>query len=62
MLDGEKVEINPKRFKIIGDRLYLFYDRFFNNTLKKWNKLAVDKSESVLVEKANKQWQAILSK
>ncbi len=34
MLDGEKVEINPKRFKVIDDRLYLFYDRFFNNTLK----------------------------
>ncbi|MEN8136741.1 MAG: YHS domain-containing (seleno)protein [Thermodesulfobacteriota bacterium] len=62
MLEGEKVEINPKRFKIIDDRLYLFYDRFFNNTLKKWHKLAVEKGDSALVEKADKQWQAILSK
>jgi hypothetical protein len=62
MLDGEKVEINPKRFKIIGDRLYLFYDRFFNNTLKRWNKLTGDKGESFLVAKADKRWQAILSK
>jgi YHS domain-containing protein len=62
MLDGEKVEINPKSFKIISDRLYLFYDRLFTNTLKKWNKLATAKGESVLVKKADKQWQAILSK
>lgn len=62
MLEGEKVEINPKRFKIIGDRLYLFYDRFFTNTLKKWNKLAADQGEFFLVEKADRQWQAILAK
>ena len=62
MLEGEKVEINPKRFKIIDNRLYLFYDRFFNNTLKRWNKLAANEGESALVTKSDQQWQALLSK
>jgi YHS domain-containing protein len=35
---GEKVEIDPATFKIIDGKLYLFYNRFFNNTLKSWNK------------------------
>ena len=35
---GKKVEINPQTFKIIDDKLYLFYNAYFNNTLKKWNK------------------------
>jgi len=35
---GGKVSINPKRFKIIDGKLYLFYDTFFGpNTLKLWN-------------------------
>jgi YHS domain-containing protein len=62
MLGGEKVAINPKRFKIIGDKLYLFYDRFFTNTLTKWNELAEETSESALLEKADMQWQILLSK
>jgi hypothetical protein len=55
MLEGKKVEINPKRFKTIGDRL-------LNNTLKKRNKLPADKGDFVLVEKSDKQWQAMLTK
>ncbi|NJO25270.1 MAG: YHS domain protein [Bacteroidia bacterium] len=35
---GDKVKINPYCFKIIEDRLYLFYNKFGINTLKKWNK------------------------
>ncbi len=35
---GEKVEINPQTFKIVDGKLYLFYNAFFNNTLKSWNK------------------------
>ncbi len=56
MLEGQKVEINPKRFKIIGGKLYLFYDRFFTNTLKKWNKLTEEKTEPALIEKADIHW------
>jgi YHS domain-containing protein len=35
---GEKVEIDPETFKIVDGKLYLFYNKFFNNTLKTWNK------------------------
>ena len=36
--NGEKVEVDPGTFKIIDGRLFLFYNQFFNNTLKSWNK------------------------
>jgi YHS domain-containing protein len=36
---GEKVEIDPGTFKILDGKLYLFYNAYFNNTLKSWNKL-----------------------
>lgn len=35
---GEKVEIDPETFKIVGGKLYLFYNAYFNNTLTSWNK------------------------
>ena len=36
--NGEKVTIDPETFKILNGRLYLFYNRYFTNTLKDWNK------------------------
>jgi YHS domain-containing protein len=54
---GEKVEINPETFKIIEGKLYLFYNAYFNNTLKKWNK-----KESALKAKADKNWKTIITK
>jgi len=35
---GEKVTVDPGTFKILDGKLYLFYNSFFNNTLKSWNK------------------------
>ena len=49
---GEKVEIDPETFKIIDGKLYLFYNKFFNNTLKSWNK-----DQSNLKQKADANWQ-----
>lgn len=49
--NGEKVEINPETFKIVGGKLYLFYHTFINNTLTKWNK-----DEPNLHKKANASW------
>lgn len=54
---GEKVEIDPKTFKIIDGKLFLFYNSFFNNTLTKWNK-----DEAHLHEQADKNWQTFLNK
>lgn len=48
---GEKVEINPETFKIIDGRLYLFYNAYFNNTLKSWNK-----DQTNLKTKADNNW------
>jgi YHS domain-containing protein len=35
---SEKVEIDPETFKVINGKTYLFYNFYFNNTLKSWNK------------------------
>jgi hypothetical protein len=48
---GEKVPIDPETFKITNGKLYLFYNKFFNNTLTSWNK-----DESGLMNKANVNW------
>jgi YHS domain-containing protein len=36
--DGTKVSIDPETFKILNGKLYLFYNKYFTNTLKSWNK------------------------
>ncbi|MBY0481380.1 MAG: YHS domain protein [Chitinophagaceae bacterium] len=50
-LKGEKVSVDPETYKIINNKLYLFYNQFFNNTLKDWNK-----DEAALKSKADKNW------
>lgn len=52
--NGEKVEINPATFKIIDNKLYLFYNAYFMNTLKSWNKDEVN-----LKKKADTNWKKI---
>src|SRR5215470_1213212 len=49
--DGSKVEVDPETFKIIDGKLYLYYNKFFNNTLKSWNK-----DEPNLKTKADVNW------
>ena len=51
---GEKVSIDPETFKIVSGKLYLFYNSFFNNTLKSWNK-----DETNLNHNADVNWQGI---
>jgi len=48
---GEKVEVDPETFKIVDGRLYLFYNKYFNNTLKSWNQ-----DEPRLKGQADKNW------
>lgn len=55
--NGKKVAVNPETFKLTGGKLYLFYNAYFNNTLKSWNK-----NENALREKANQNWQSLLKK
>lgn len=57
MAKADKVEIDPKTFKIVGGKLYLFYNGFLGNTLNDWNK-----KESDLQPKADAAWQKIITK
>ena len=51
---NEKVEIDPKTYKIVNGKLYLFYHSWINNTLNKWNK-----DEYNIKIKAEKNWMNI---
>jgi YHS domain-containing protein len=53
--NGSKVEVDPETFKIINGKLFLFYNRFFNNTLKSWNQ-----DELNLHTRADVNWQKIV--
>jgi YHS domain-containing protein len=49
--NGEKVDVDPGTFKLVNGKLYLFYNKFFNNTKKSWNK-----DEANLKAKADVNW------
>ena len=51
---GEKVTVDPGTFKIMQHKLYLFYNKFFNNTLNDWNK-----NETNLKNQADANWQRL---
>lgn len=61
MLEGDKVDFNPKRYKIINKRTYLFYDGLFGNTLKKWNKMAQQEPEPEMIKRADYHWRRIIN-
>jgi YHS domain-containing protein len=52
---GEKVEVDPQTYKIIDGKLYLYYNAYFNNTLKSWNK-----DEINLTAKADVNWKKFI--
>ncbi len=52
--DGSKVEIDPETFKIENGKLYLFYNKYFTNTKKSW-----DKDEAHLMKNADANWAKI---
>ena len=53
---GEKVAVNPETFKIVDGKLNLFYDAYFNNTLKLWNK-----DQTNLKKKADNNWKKFIN-
>lgn len=57
MLEGDLVDIDPEKYKIIDGKLYVFYNGFFANTLKQWNKQAEKRGDAALVMQADSQWQ-----
>lgn len=54
--NGEKVEVDPGTFKIVDGKLNLYYNAYFNNTLKSWNKDEVN-----LKKKADANWKKIIN-
>ncbi|MFZ1807014.1 MAG: YHS domain-containing (seleno)protein [Cyclobacteriaceae bacterium] len=52
---GEKVKIDPETYKILNNRLYLFYNFWGNNTLTDWNK-----NEKDLKSKADQNWKKLV--
>lgn len=48
---GEKVAVDPETFKVLDGKLYLFYNKYFNNTLKSWNQ-----DEARLKTQADQNW------
>ncbi|BDD04721.1 YHS domain-containing (seleno)protein [Aureibacter tunicatorum] len=55
--EAEKVDVDPNTFEIMDGKLYLFYNKFFNNTKEKW-----DKNPEQLRKLADENWQKILRK
>lgn len=53
--NGEKVKVDPETYKILGGKLYLFYNFWANNTLDKWNK-----NEPKLKEAGDRNWSKIV--
>ena len=53
---GEKVKIDPETFKIVDDKLYLFYNFWGTNTLESWNKDEVN-----LKARGDKNWTEIIN-
>lgn len=54
MADGEKVDVDPKTYKITDGRLFLFYNGWLGNTLPKWNQ-----DEKGLTRRADVSWRGI---
>ena len=55
---GEKITINPATYEIRNGKLYLFYNAYFTNTLKKWKA----EGPAELEKKAQENWAKISSK
>lgn len=57
-VSNDKVRINPKTFKVDNDKLYLFYNKWGTNTLKKWD----DENPKELKKQADANWQDMMKK
>ena len=55
---ADKVSVNPKTYKIIDNKLYLFYNKLGINTKENWDK----EGEEKLKANADKNWNTIVSK
>ncbi|MGB0414836.1 MAG: YHS domain-containing (seleno)protein [Coraliomargarita sp.] len=61
MIDGDRTKPDPKSFKIVDEKLYLFYDGLFGDTRALWNQRIQHEAESKLIETADSEWAAQLN-
>lgn len=54
---ADKFEVDPKNFKIVDGKLYLFYNGEKGNTLTLWNQ-----DESALMKQADANWETMAEK
>lgn len=55
MLDGDKVEVDPRKFIVKDGRLFLFYNGLLNDTRAKW----LDHDHEAQAAKADAQWKKL---
>jgi YHS domain-containing protein len=61
-LRGEKVEINPECYKIVGGRNVLFFKTFYANALSNWEKEIKKTPENTLMKQGDDFWGKTLSR
>ncbi|WP_281616436.1 YHS domain-containing (seleno)protein [Flammeovirga sp. SubArs3] len=54
---GDKVDVNYETYKIQNGRLFLFYNKFFSNTLEDWEEEGAERLE----KQADKNWKKYLA-
>ncbi|MGC6424597.1 MAG: YHS domain-containing (seleno)protein [Lentimonas sp.] len=54
MLEGGKTKANPKSFKIVDNRLLVFYDGVWGDTRKLWNEMTDKEAERIAT--ADSEW------
>lgn len=52
---SQKMGVDPETFEIRDGKLYLFYNGFFNNTLKDWKQ----ENPKELVKKGDQNWEVL---
>ena len=52
---GDKVKIDPETYEIREGKLYLFYNSWGSNTLKKW----LEENPDILRKKADENWRQL---
>ena len=62
MLESDRVDVNPKTYKIYQGRLLLFYDGFWGDTLKRWEDKLKETPEAELYETVLGNWKEIAEK
>ena len=64
MLDGGKTSADPKTYRLIDNKLYVFYNGVWGNTSKDWDKRAAKNTgeQAKMVKEADGQWQKITKK